>query len=523
LLHALAPLAARAPGVGTIPAPSIAYHALAPILIVLGVALAGVLVEAFVPRDERYAVQMFLAILGTAAAFVVVVLLHKTSISTVSGAIAIDGAGLFLQGTILILALLSMLLIGERGVDTGPSIVAEAAIIPGSPRDQVLTRTNRVQTEVFPLGMFAVGGMLVFPIANNLLLMFVALEVLSLPLYLMAGLARRRRLLSQEAAVKYFLLGAFASAFFLYGLALLYGYANSVDLSVINSSTGTSGKPDVLLYLGFALLLVGLLFKAGVAPFHSWTPDVYQGAPTPVTAFMAACTKVAAFGAIMRVIYIGFSTTAWDWRPVIWAVAITSMVVGAIFGLTQTDIKRVLAYSSIAHAGFLLVGLVALNQEGVRSTLFYLLSYGLSTVAAFGLVTLVRDADGEATHLSQWSGLARKSPFVATLMTIMLLSMAGIPLTSGFIAKFVIFRAAYHVAGPLVVIALVASAAAAFFYLRIVVLMYFAEPPENGPTIAIPSALTTISLTVSAVATIVLGLFPQPILDLAAKAAFLHG
>src|SRR6202012_1410290 len=160
---------------------------------------------------------------------------------------------------------------------------------------------------------------------------------------------------------------------------------------------------------------------------------------------------------IMRVLYLGFSTTAWDWRPIIWAVAITSMVVGAVFGLTQTDIKRVLAYSAIAHSGFLLVGLVGLNQDSIRATMFYLLSYGLSTIASFGLVTLVRDADGEATHLSQWSGLARKSPFVATLMTIMLLSMAGIPLTSGFIAKFVIFRAAYHNAGPLVVIALIAS------------------------------------------------------------------
>jgi NADH-quinone oxidoreductase subunit N len=523
LLHAVGTLAARAPGVGTVPAPSIAYHALAPILIVLGVALAGVLVEAFVPREDRYATQMFLTIAGLVAAFVVVVLLHKTSLSTVSGAIAVDKAGLFLQGSILLLALLSMLLIGERGVDTGSAIVAEAAVVAGSPRDRVLTRTDRIQTEIFPLGMFAISGMLIFPIANNLLLMFVALEVLSLPLYLMAGLARRRRLLSQEAAVKYFLLGAFASAFFLYGLALLYGYANSIDLSAINAATGTSGKPDVLLYLGFALLLVGLLFKAGVAPFHSWTPDVYQGAPTPVTAFMAACTKIAAFGAIMRVLFVGFSSTSWDWRPIIWAVAITSMVVGAVFGLTQTDIKRVLAYSAIAHSGFLLVGLIGLDQESIRGTLFYLLSYGLSTIASFGLITLVRDADGEATHLSQWSGLARKSPFIATLMTILLLSLAGIPLTSGFIAKFVVFRAAYHVAGPLVVIALITSAAAAFFYLRIVVLMYFAEPPENGPTIAIPSALTTIALTFSAVATIVFGLFPQPILDLAAKAAFLHG
>ena len=283
--------------------------------------------------------------------------------------------------------------------------------------------------------MFSVAGMLIFPISNNLILMFVALEVLSLPLYLMAGMARRKRLLSQEAAVKYFLLGAFASAFFLYGLALLYGYADSVDLPNILAAARTSTKSDVLLYLGLAMLLVGLLFKAGIAPFHSWTPDVYQGAPTPVTAFMAACTKIAAFGAILRVLFVGFNTSSYDWRPVVWAAAIASMVVGALFGLTQTDVKRVLAYSSIAHAGFILVGLTALTKNGIASILFYVLTYGFTTLAAFGLLMVVRDADGEATRLAQWSGMAKKSPIVAVVMTILLLSQAGIPLTSGFTAS----------------------------------------------------------------------------------------
>jgi NADH-quinone oxidoreductase subunit N len=405
--------------------------------------------------------------------------------------------------------------------------VASSAVVVGSPEDRRLAASGRVQTEIFPLLLFAVSGMLIFPISNNLILMFVALEVLSLPLYLMAGMARRRRLLSQEAAVKYFLLGAFASAFFLYGLALLYGYANSVDLREILIATNTSTKSDVLLYVGLALLLVGLLFKAGIAPFHSWTPDVYHGAPTPVTAFMAACTKVAAFGAILRVLYVAFSTTAHDWRPIVWAVAILSMVIGAVFGLTQTDLKRILAYSSIAHAGFILVGLLASNpdgtpgKDGISSVLFYLLTYGFTTLAAFGLLMVVRDADGEATRLSQWSGLARKSPIVAAVMTILLLSMAGIPLTSGFIGKFVVFRAAWHTAGPLVVIALICSAVAAFYYLRIVVLMYFAEPPENAPTIAIPGWSTTIALTFGVVVTIALGVFPQPIIDLAGKSAHL--
>ncbi len=506
----------------TIQLPSIAYHALWPIWIALGASLAGVLVEAFVPQAERYATQVGLSIVGLVGSFVAVCLLHGTSLTTIAGALAVDGAGLFIQGSILILAIMSVLLVAERAIDGSP-IVAQAAVVIGSSRDRQLTRSNRVQTEVFPLLMFAVSGMLVFPLANNLLLMFVALEALSLPLYLMAGMSRRYRLLSQEASVKYFLLGAFASAFFLYGLALLYGYANSVDLPAILTSATTSAKPDLLLYLGLAMLLVGLLFKAGIAPFHSWTPDVYCGSPTAVTAFMSACTKIAAFGAILRVLYVGFASTSWNWRPLIWAVAIVSMVVGAVFGLTQTDVKRILAYSAIAHAGFILVGLVALTSDGIGGVLFYLIAYGFAAVASFGLLTLVRDAGGEATHLSQWSGLARRSPFVATVMTILLLSMTGIPLTGGFMGKFYVFRAAYHAAAPLVVIALLASAVSAFYYLRIVVVMFFADPPEHGPTIAIPSPMSTIALTLGVAVTIFLGVFPQPIIDLATKAAHLSG
>lgn len=509
--------------------PSLSYAALAPILIVLAAACVGVLVEAGVPREYRFNAQLGLTMAALVAAFVAVIAIRRTNTLTAASALAIDPTTLFLQGTILVLAALSVLLLAERSTETGSAIVAQAAVVVGSAADRRLATSERVQTEVFPLALFAVGGMLVFPAANNLVLMFVALEVLSLPLYLMAGLARRRRLLSQEAALKYFLLGAFASAFFLYGLALLYGYANSVDLGEILKAQSTSTKSDVLLYLGFGLLLVGLLFKAGIAPFHSWTPDVYQGAPTPVTAFMASCTKIAAFGAIIRILYVGFSVSSWNWRPIVWAVAIASMVVGAVLGLTQTDVKRILAYSSIAHAGFILMGFLAENrdgtmsQDGLSSILFYLVTYGFTTIAAFGLVTLVRDGNGEATHLSQWSGLAKRSPVFAVAFTFLLLALAGIPLTSGFSGKFVVFRAAYHSAAPLVVIALITSAVAAFFYLRIVVMMFFAEPAEDGPAVSIPSPLSTIALTVGVAATLFLGVFPQPLLDLATNAAKLHG
>jgi NADH-quinone oxidoreductase subunit N len=383
-----------------------------------------------------------------------------------------------------------------------------------------------VQTEVYPLATFAIGGMMLFVASNDLLIMFVALEVLSLPLYLISGLARRRRLLSQEAAVKYFLLGAFASAFFLYGLALVYGATGSVRLSDIRAASLVGGT-DVLLVLGLALLVVGLLFKASVAPFHTWTPDVYQGAPTPVTAFMAACTKVAAFGAILRLLYVAFGTAEWTWRPLIYGVAIVSMIVGAVLGLTQTDLKRMLAYSSIAHAGFLLTGVIGLGAgdgSGLAATMFYLLTYGLTTIGAFAVLTLVRDGDGEATHLSQWAGLASRSPLTAAVMTLFLLALAGIPLTAGFTAKFAVFRAAIEQgAWPLVLVALLTSAVAAFFYLRVIVLMYFSPPAAEGPTVGVPGLPTIVVLAITATLTLALGIVPGSVLDLAERAAIFVG
>ena len=368
---------------------------------------------------------------------------------------------------------------------------------------------------------------MLFVAANDLLVMFVALEVLSLPLYLISGMARRRRLLSQEAAVKYFLLGAFASAFFLYGLALVYGATGSVRLSDIRAA-GISDGTDVLLVLGLALLVVGLMFKASVAPFHTWTPDVYQGAPTPVTAFMAACTKVAAFGAILRLLYVAFGTSEWTWRPLIYGIAIVSMIVGAVLGLTQTDLKRMLAYSSIAHAGFLLTGVIGMQptggSSGLGATMFYLLTYGLTTIGAFAVLTLVRDGDGEASHLSQWAGMASRSPLTAAVMALFLLSLAGIPLTAGFTAKFAVFRSAIASgAWPLVLVALLTSAVAAFFYLRVIVLMYFSQPAADGPTVGVPGLPTTIVLALTATTTLALGILPGAVLDLADRAAIFVG
>ena len=498
-------------------APSIAYSALAPILIVTIAAVVGVLVDAFAPRALRWAAQAGIASLGLVGAFVAVCTLAHTREITADGAVVVDGPTLFMQGTIAIIALASVLLVADRSPDLGGgSFVAQAATIPGSADERVGTASGRAQTEVFPLLMFSVAGMMLFPAANDLLMLFVALEVLSLPLYLMCGLARRRRLLSQEAALKYFLLGAFSSAFFLYGLALLYGYANTIDLGGISDAAASGEHGDTLLFLGLALLGVGLLFKVGAVPFHSWIPDVYQGAPTPITVLMAAATKVAAFGALLRVFYVAFGGLGWDWRPIAWAVAIITMLVGSLLAVTQTDVKRMLAYSSVAHAGFILVGVIALNRSGLSGSLFYLLAYGLTTVGAFGTLTLIRDPDGEATHLSRWAGLGRRSPLIAGVFALFLLALAGIPLTSGFTGKFAVFSAAVSGgATPLVVVGAIASAMAAFFYVRVIVMMLFADPVPDGPIVVTPGMATAAALAVSVAFTIVLGIYPQPVLDLA--------
>jgi NADH-quinone oxidoreductase subunit N len=332
--------------------------------------------------------------------------------------------------------------------------------------------------------------------------------------------------------MKYFLLGAFSSAFFLYGTALLYGFAGSVDLAKIGTALGAVGGQDALLYTGAALLGVGLLFKIGAAPFQSWKPDVYQGAPTPVTALMASGTLVAAFGALLRVFWIALGNLDWDWSPIMWAVAILTMVVGAILAITQTDIKRMLAYSSIAHAGFLLVGVVAItndpkqNSLALSAILFYLAVYGVTTIGAFAVVTMVRDAGGEAWHLSRWAGLGKRSPKLAGLFAFFLLAFAGIPLTSGFFGKYAVFQAAISGGAlPLVVVGVVSSAIAAFFYVRVIVLMFFSDPAPDGPSVVLPSWGTASVVGFAALATVVLGVFPQPVLDLAQSAAgslFVH-
>lgn len=522
--------------------PSIDYRAVSPMLIVFGAALLAVLVEAFAPRSRRMTVQAGLAVVALAGGLVAVIVqaYHGKPVETagipgtsgVVGSVVIDRPALFLQGSILALALVAALTMTERSVDEGGPFAPQASAVPGSNAEAAARRAGLVQSEVFPLLLFSVGGMLLFPAANDLLTMFVALEVFSLPLYLLCGMARRRRLLSQEASLKYFLLGAFSSAFFLYGTAMLYGFAGTVRLAGIADAISGQGAgsavlgKDGLLLLGLALVAVGLLFKVSAAPFHLWTPDVYQGAPTPITGFMAACTKVAAFGALLRVAYVALPDMRWDFAPALWTVAILTMLVGSVVAIVQTDVKRMLAYSSVAHAGFLLVGLLALDKSGVAGVLFYLVAYGFVTVGAFALIGLVRDSDetgtigGEATHLSQWAGLGRRHPVTAGLFTLFLLSFAGIPLTSGFMGKYAVFSAAVaHGSWVLALIGVIASAVAAFFYVRVIVLMYFSEPTGAQAVVASPGVATTFVIMLTAVITVVLGIIPWVLLDPATSAS----
>lgn len=522
-----------------LPSPSVEYFLLCPMLIVFGVAVAGVLVEAFVPRRFRYAAQVTLALGGLIAVFVAVVMVgHSVQTpgrTAVLGAMAIDRPTLFLQGTVVLVAVMAVIFIAERnrhsaakskvtvaagwanGLD---SFTPQASSVPGSEAEREAERADAAQTELFPLVMLSVGGMMVFPPANDLLTMFVALEVLSLPLYLMCGLARYRRLLSQEAAIKYFLLGAFSSAFFLYGIALLYGATGTLTLPSIRNALVANGDNPIAL-VGVALLLAGLLFKVGAVPFHSWIPDVYQGAPTPVTGFMAAATKVAAFGALLRVIYVALPPLHDQWRPVLWAISILTMAVGTIAAVNQTDVKRMLAYSSVAHVGFILTGVIADNHAGLSATLFYLVAYSFSTTGAFAIVGLIRNTDGvEDANLSHWAGLGQRSPLVGVMLSMFLLAFAGIPLTSGFISKFAVFKAAAQGgAAPLVIIGVISSGIAAYFYVRVIVLMFFTEASDDTPQVVAPGILSKATIAACAAITVILGVVPQPLLDLADHAA----
>jgi NADH-quinone oxidoreductase subunit N len=387
-----------------------------------------------------------------------------------------------------------------------------------------LARMNADGPELYALLLTAAIGALVMVSANDLIVLFLGLETLSLSLYLLAA-SNRDREQSQESGLKYFILGGFSSAFFLYGVALIFGSTGSTKISGIGEALSeriSLINADGMLLVGIGMLLVGLGFKVSAAPFHVWTPDVYEGAPTPVTAFMASAGKVAAFAALMRVLLVGLEQRVDDWRPVVWALAILTVFTGSILAVVQTNVKRMLAYSSISHAGFILVGVEAaghMRGDGVASSMNYLAIYTVLVMGSFAIVLAMSgNTDGD-TNLSDFKGLAKRRPALALAFTVLLFAQAGVPLTAGFVAKFAVIKSAVEANSyVLAVAAMVAAVIGAYLYLRIAVSMWL-EEPESDSEITIDLAVVIV-IAIAVVATLIVGFFPELLLHATRLARF---
>ncbi|HVM14860.1 MAG TPA: NADH-quinone oxidoreductase subunit N [Egibacteraceae bacterium] len=417
--------------------------------------------------------------------------------------VAVDGVALFTRFTVC--------LVGLVAVPLGFSYLEERRIHRG---------------EYYPLLLFAATGMTLLASSADLIMVFISIEVLSLSLYILCGFAKRD-LNSQESALKYFLLGAFSSAILLYGIALVYGITGSTNLAEASVAFRSLDAPAGLVIAAMALLLVGFGFKVSLVPFHMWTPDVYQGAPTPVTGFMAAGVKAAAFAAFLRVFVGAFAAQSWSWVPVVWILAVLTMLAGAILAVVQDDLKRMLGYSAVAHAGYALVGLVAVSREGASATLFYLFVYAFMSLGAFGILTLLERRSHKAMAVADLRGLGQRYPVPAGMFALFLLSLAGIPGTAGFMAKLAVFRAGMDAGQVVLLVVLVASSIiAAFFYIRVIVAMFMEEQPaeeaaEEPPLIATMGV--SAGLAAAAAAVVVLGILPGALIDLARQAASFAG
>jgi NADH-quinone oxidoreductase subunit N len=418
------------------------------------------------------------------------------------GAVAVqDGIGTFARWVILLAAGLATL------------------TAPGYLRPRGLDKA-----EFYALLLLSTTGMTLLVVSSDLIMVFLAVELLSLALYIMAGFEQTQPR-AQEASMKYFLLGAFASAFLLYGIAFLFGGAGTTNLIRIGSAAAVGGLDDFqLVGLAVGLLAVGLGFKASMVPFHMWTPDAYQGAPTPVTAFMAGATKVAAFAAMLRGFVGALVELRWDWQPVIAGLTVLTIAFASVIAVAQTDMKRMLAYSSIAHAGFIAIAVVAASAEGVAAALFYLLVYTAMTFGAFASVMLFREGQAERVHLTKYSGLGVKRPLAAALFAFFLFSLAGIPPTGGFWAKWYVFFAAVGAGFVwLAVVAVVASVVAAFYYVRVAVVMFMQDPPSDDEMPLDRSLGLRLALAACAGIVIAAGVAPGFFLGLAERAAFFAG
>jgi NADH-quinone oxidoreductase subunit N len=480
--------------------PEIAWRTIGPAFTLAGGAVLTLLVGAFGRRPRR-GVVMGLTLAAIAGASFLTFDLARADERLVGmqGMVAVDGVALWTN----------MILLFSATIVTLVSYGYLSA-----------RRIHRV--EYYSLLLLATAGMVLLASSNDLIMVFISLEVLSLALYVMTGIARRDAG-SQEASLKYFLLGAFSSAFLLYGLALAYGATGQTNISAIAKVAASEPIDARLIFTAAAMIAVGFAFKVAAVPFHMWTPDVYQGAPTSVTAFMAAGTKAAGFAALLRTFLVAFGTLQFDWRPAFWLIAILTMSIGSLIAVVQTDVKRLLAYSSIAHAGFVLVGVVAASGEGVAGSLFYLLVYAIMTLGAFAAVIASAPDGRERLDIASWVGLGQRHPLFAGAMTLFLLSLAGLPPTAGFMGKFFVFKAAVDAGETgLVVAGVLASVVASFFYLRLIVAMWLQDPSGEPGTIGLTTP-TTVALAITAVATLAIGVYPQGLMDLARTAAIFTG
>jgi NADH-quinone oxidoreductase subunit N len=468
------------------------FAATIPMLIVVLSAIAAMMAEAIRHPGERMYIAGF-GLIGLVGALVASVFLWNTD-AVSFGVVRADNFALFINIILCIIGIITMVFSND-----------------------VVEREDLPAGEYYALTLFGIAGMMLMASATDLLVVFLALEVLSLSVYVLTGL-RRGSSQGAEAAFKYFLLGAFSSAFFLYGIAFAFVVSGSTRLDVVGNSIAAGGS-TTLQFLAVGLLAVGFCFKVSAVPFHMWTPDAYEGAPTVVTAFMSTAVKAAAFGAFVRVFLSALEPLQGQWIPILGGIAALTMVVGAIVGVLQNNVKRMLAYSSIAHAGYLLLGIVAANSAGRAAVLFYLLTYAVANLGALGIVALLGTAEHPHDQLRDFAGLWRTRPALAGLMTVFLLSLGGFPPMAGFIGKWYIFSAAVQEGHYwLAVIGVLSSVVSVFFYLRIVVMMYMTEEgtAPARPHISVPAMA---ALGFAMLATFYLGVLPTRVLDYAVESA----
>jgi len=511
---------------GDFVAPSIDWYALSPYVVLLGGALVLLLVGSLTPRWPRGWYAMLTALTagtaGVVASLQFAVLADDAPRSLMKGVLAHDRFGLLAVIAICAVVIITSMMASDVAASaTGD---APSAVADGAQTDSL---------EPYSLLLVAALGAAIMVTANDLVVSFLGIEILSISLYVLAA-SDRRRTASQEAGLKYFVLGGFSSAFLLYGIALVYGTTGQTNLggiAVVLADEVTLPRNDAMLLAGVALLLVGFAFKVSLVPFHSWTPDVYHGAPTYVTGFMASLGKIAAIVALVRLFVIAFPVRADDWRPAVFVLAVLTLVVGSVLAIVQTDVKRMLAYSSISHAGFMLVGLEAAGHigsssasEGTSSTLIYVVLYSVLALGSFAAVSIVsRTATAagstNATSLDSFKGVAKTNPVFALGFTVLLLAQAGVPLTSGFVAKFGVIRAAVSTESyVLAVLAMVSAVIAAYLYLRIMVSMWLSDSSSPRISLGLAARLT---MFVTVAITVVLGVLPTFVLRLSDTLAVL--